>query len=67
MLDAQVVIGDEEVDGIEVTLNALGKGVCSAHQAADPCSHGAKPAFGVVGFAFLLAAEAMRALGKAAS
>ena len=64
MLDLQVVGDDEEVDGVEVALYALGEGVRAAHQAADPCTQRAKPAFGMVGLAFFLTAEAMGAPWK---
>ena len=59
LLDGEIVGGDKKVNGIEVVLGALGKGVGAAHRAAEPGSQGAKPAFDVAGFASLLAAAAV--------
>ena len=56
--------GDEEVDGVEVALDALGKGVGPTYQATQARPQRAKPAFCVVGLALLFAAEAVRVLGK---
>ena len=55
-----MVGGDEEVDGVQVIFGALGERKGFAHQAADPRAQGAEPAFAVAGFAFGLAATAMR-------
>ena len=63
-LDGEVVGGDEEVDGVEVVLGALGEGVGFSHQAADPCPQRAKPAFHVVGFTFLLATSPVGSGGE---
>ena len=49
------------MDGVEVVFGVLGEGIRLAHQAADPRSQGAKPAFDVVGLSFLLAAATMGA------
>jgi hypothetical protein len=51
-LDFEVVVDDEEVDGVEVALDALGEGIGLAHQPAHPRSQRAKEAFCVVGLAF---------------
>ena len=39
----------------------FGKGIGATHQAAQACTRHAEEAFGVVGLAFFLAAEAVRA------
>ena len=59
-MDGQVVSDDEEVDGIEVVLGALGEGKRLSHQAADPLAQGAEPAFDVAGLALVLGAAAVR-------
>ena len=64
MLDLEIVGGDEEVNGIEVVLGVLGKGVSFAHQATHSCSQGAKEAFDVVGLALVFAAGAVSSFGK---
>jgi hypothetical protein len=64
LLDFEIVSDDEEMDGVEVALHALGKGICPAHQTAHTGAQRAKPMFDVVGLAFLLAAQSVRALGK---
>ena len=55
-------MGDEEADGIQVVSGILGKGVHSAHQAAEPGSQGAKEAFNVAGFALFFAAATVGSL-----
>lgn len=62
MLGGKIVFGDQEVDGIEVVFGVLGEGVHPTHEAAGSRSQGAKPAFNVVGFAFVLVAAAVRSL-----
>ena len=59
MLDSEVVAGDEEVDGIEVVLGALGEGQGLADQAADPLAQRTKPTLDVAGFTVRLAAAAV--------
>ena len=60
-MDSKVVGGNEEVDGIQVVFGVFGEGIRFADQATDPRPQGAKPAFHMVGFAFLFAAAAMGA------
>ena len=64
MLDGEVVVGEEEGDGIEVVLRALGKGVRPTHQAAGSGPQAAKPAFDVAGLALGFGAAAVGADGK---
>ena len=60
-LDFEVVVGDEEVDGLGVAPLASGKGAGAAREPAHPRPQSAKPALHVVGLAFLLAAAAAAA------
>ena len=61
MPDPKIVAGDKEVDGIKATFDAFEKGVCFADESAQTRSDHAKEAFGMVGLAFFLAAEAVGA------
>ena len=61
-MDGEVVVGDEEVDGVEVMLGALGKGVSPAHQAAGSGPQSAEPTLDVAGFTLLFAAATMVSL-----
>ena len=64
MEDGEVVGGDKQMDGVEVILGAFGEGVSAAHQAASSGPQNAKPAFDVVGFAFVFAAAAVGVFGE---
>ena len=55
---------DEEVDGVQVVLGALGEGERLAHEAAHALAQRAKPAFHVAGFSLPLGAAAMGARRK---
>ena len=52
------------MDGVKVVFGRLGEGVGFSHQPTNPCSQRAKPAFDMVGFAFVLAAGTVGVGGK---
>ena len=62
MQDSEVVGGDEEVDGIEVVLGVLGKGISPAYQATGPGPQRAEPTLDVASFAIGLSAGAVGSL-----